>query len=177
MSKINVPSEMLQKQTFKSLSAKEKDEYIHNLLNKIIDINPDGLTISQIKEATELTYSTVWHHLEVLSCTAQIRKKSRGNLDIYYPIGKVNHLNDYNKGKLHYSLSTAENEEGKFVCIHEKKENRSGSLAVCKGVSIPIELIDEIINDINKLKTGRLNDDHSNEEHLNEDKNTDSSLF
>ena len=165
MATLTLPQEMLQKEAFKSLPAKEKEEYVGNLLLKILQLNPDGITISQIKEATGLTYSTLWHHLELLSCTAQTHKTSKGNLDVFYPTGKVNHLNDYNKGKLHYSLSTAENEEGKFVCIHEKKENRTGNLAVCKGVSIPIELIDNIIDDLNKIKQGKGN---LKEEHLNE---------
>ena len=161
MPKINLPQEILQKETFKSLPAKEKDEYLGNLLKKILELNPEGVTISQIKDATGFTYSTLWHHLEVLSCTAQCHKTSRGNVDIYYPTGTMNHLNDYNKGKIHYALSTAENDEGKFVCIHEKKENRTGSLAVCKGVSIPIELIDKIIDDLSKIKESK--------SHLNED--------
>ena len=174
MVNLTLPKEMLQKDTFKTLPAKEKEEYVSNLLIKILQLNPDGITISQIKEATGLTYSTLWHHLELLSCTAQTHKASKGNLDVFYPIGNVTHLNDYDKGKLHYSLSTAENESGKFVCVHEKKENRTGSLAVCRGVSIPIELIDNIVDDLNKIKQGK---GHLKEEPLNEDKNTEPSLF
>ena len=135
MSKINLPPEILQKEAFKTLPAKGKEEYVTNLLGKLLQLNPDGVTISQIKEATELTYSTVWHHLEVLSCTAQIRKKSRGNLDVYYPIGKVNHLNEFEKDNVYYSISSVENEGGKFVCVYEKRENRSGNQEVCKGTS------------------------------------------
>ena len=156
---------MLQKEAFKTLPAKEKEEYVSNLLLKILQLNPDGITISQIKEDTGLTYSTLWHHLELLSCTAQTHKTSKGNLDVFYPTGKVTHLNDYNKGKLHYSLSTAENESGKFVCIHEKKENRTGNLNVCKGISIPVELIHDLVADLSKIKQDR---GHSNKEHLNE---------
>ena len=158
---LTLPQEMLQRESFKALPAKEKDEYVSNLLLKILQLNPDGVTISQIKEATGLTYSTLWHHLELLSCTAQTNKASKGNLDVYYPAGKVNHLNDYSKGKFKYALSISENEEGKFVCIHEKMENRNGNLAVCKGVSVPIELIDNIMDDLSKIKQGK--------GHLNED--------
>lgn len=152
MAKINLPSETLQKEAFKTLPAKEKEEYVSNLLKKILELNPDGITISQIKEATGLTYSTIWHHLEVLSCTAQCHKVSRGNLDIYHHTGKSSHLNEYTKGKVQYTISTLENEQGKFVCIHEKRENRLGNHTVCKGMAIPVELIDEFIKDISKLK-------------------------
>lgn len=149
---INLPKELLQKEAFKALPAKEKEEYVGNLLKKILELNTEGITISQIKEATGLTYSTIWHHLEVLSCTAQSHKISRGNLDVYYPTGKVSHLNDYTIGKVQYALSTVENNEGQFVCIHEKRENRLGNQTVCSGVSVPVELVDKIIEALNKAK-------------------------
>ena len=152
MANINLPKEMLEKEAFKTLPAKEKEEYISNLLKKILELNPDGITISQIKEATGLTYSTLWHHLEVLSCTAQCHKVSRGNVDVYHPSGNTNHLNEYSKGKVRYSISTVENNEGKFVCIHEKRENRMGNHTVCKGINIPVELIDELIDELTKVK-------------------------
>ena len=156
MAQINLPKDMLQKEAFKTLPAKEKEEYVSNLLKKILELNPDGITISQIKEATGLTYSTIWHHLEVLSCTAQSHKISRGNLDVYYPTGKVDHLNEYDKGKARYAISAVENDKGKFVCIHEKRENRLGNHTVCKGIDIPIELIDKLIEQFNKIKKANL---------------------
>src|SRR3989338_10349639 len=109
MAALTLPQDMLQKESFKTLPAKEKEEYVSNILLKLLQLNPDGVTISQIKEATGLTYSTLWHHLELLSCTAQAHKVSKGNLDVYYDVGSIIHLNDYSKGKVHYSLSTAEN--------------------------------------------------------------------
>lgn len=152
MAKINLPKEVLGKEAFKTLPAKGKEEYLSNLLKKILDLNPEGATISQIKESAGLTYSTIWHHLEILSCTAQGKKISHGNLDVYYPIGNMSHLNDYNKGKAVYSISTVENNEGRFVCIHEKRENRAGNQTVCKGIVIPYDIIDKLISDLEKVK-------------------------
>ena len=152
MAQINLPKELLQKEAFKTLPAKEKAEYLGNLLRKVLEINPDGLTISQIKEAAGLTYSTIWHHLEVLSCTAQIYKVSRGNLDVFYPVGKSSHLNDYDHAGIHYSISMVENAKGKFVCIHEQKENRQGQHAVSRGVMIPVNLADDFIKTLSKVK-------------------------
>lgn len=152
MAKINLPEELLRKEAFKTLPAKEKEEYVNNVLKKILELNPDGITISQIKEATDLTYSTIWHHLEILNCTAQGHKISRGNLDVYYPAGNVSNLNEYSKGKASYTLGTVENKEGNFVYIHEKRENRSGSSTICRGIAIPVELIDDFIESFRKVK-------------------------
>lgn len=151
MTKINLP-EMLPKEAFKTLPAKEKEEYLSNLLRKVLELNPEGLTISQIKEAAGLTYSTIWHHLEVLSCTAQIYKASHGNVDVFYPVGKSSHLNDYDHAGIHYSISMVENTKGKFICIHEQKENRQGQHAVSRGVMIPINLTDDLAKALSKLK-------------------------
>jgi hypothetical protein len=144
---------MLEKEAFKTLPAKEKEEYVSNLLKKILEVNPEGITISQIKEATGLTYSTIWHHLEVLSCTAQCHKISRGNTDVYHPAGTSNHLNEYNKGKAKYVLSTVENDRGKFICIQEKKENRLGNHTVHRGIDIPFELINNFLDEFEKIKS------------------------
>ena len=152
MTKINLPSEALQKEAFKTLPAKEKEEYISNLLKKILELNQEGVTTSQIKEATNLTYSTILHHLEILSCTAQCFKVPHGNLDVYHPYEKVKYLNDYNKANFTYAISTVENAKGKFVCIHEKRENRLGNQTVCAGVSIPFELIDKMISELTSIK-------------------------
>ena len=156
MAKINLPDEILEKEAFKTFPAKEKEEYISNLLKKILNLNDDGITISQIREATGLTYSTIWHHLEILSCTAQAHKISRGNLDIYYHNGTMSHLNEYEHGKVKYLISTAKNREGSFVCIHEKRQNRLGNHTITEGISIPVELIDSFIAELNKVKNSNI---------------------
>ena len=152
MAKLNLPKEMVQKEAFKSLPAKEKEEYAKNFLSKILELNPDGITISQIKDATGLTYSTIWHHLEVLSHTAQAHKISRGNLDVYYPFGKTTPLKDFDKGVVRYSLSLVQDNEGNFVSIHEKRQNRLGNHTVIRGIAVPIELIDNLINEFSRIK-------------------------
>jgi len=152
MIQINLPKELLPKETLKSLPAKEKEEYLSNLLKKLLELNPAGITTSQIREATGLTYSTLWHHLEMLNSTAQCYKISRGNLDIYCPTGIISHLNEYEKGDVKYSIGTIKNSEGSFVCIHEKRKNRAGNLAVSSGIVIPTELIDEIIKILHSVK-------------------------
>ena len=152
MAKINLPKEILEKESFKTLPAKGKEEYMGNLLKKVLDLNPEGITISQIKEATGFTYSTIWHHLEILSCTAQGKKISHGNVDVYFPAGDSSHLNVYTQGKIQYAISLVENNEGSFVCMHEKRENRLGNQTICKGISIPVEMVDDVIKELKKLK-------------------------
>lgn len=158
MAEINIPDGILQKETLKTLPAKEKEEYLRNLLKKILELNPDGITISQVKEATGLTYSTIWHHLEMLSHTAQGQKISHGNVDVYFPTGNATHLNDYDYGKVRYTFSIVENKEGKFICVHEKRQNRLGNHTVCSGLTLPYNLINEFISVFGKVKQDHLNE-------------------
>ena len=74
------------------------------------------------------------------------------NIDVYYPMGKVSHLNDYDKGNVKYTIDEVENSDGKFICIREERQNRLGSHTVCKGIAIPVELIDKIVETLNKVK-------------------------
>ena len=152
MAKIVLPKDMLELVALKSLPAKEKEEYINNLLKQILDLNPEGVTLSQIKEATGLAASTIWHHLEILKSVALSRKISHGNSDVYYPYGKEQLLNEYDKGTAQYTITTVENEEGKFVCIHDKRKNRLDSYTIIRGIAIPFDLIDDTIKTLTKIK-------------------------
>jgi hypothetical protein len=152
MPKINLPKEMLGKESLKSLPAKEKEEYLNNLIKRILELNPNGITLTQIKEKMGLSSSTLWHHLEVLKCTALSRKISRGNIDIYYPFGHFKTLVESKKGDATYSISSVKNDDGNFICIHEKRDNRMGSHIVVRGIAIPITLTEDLDKALKKAK-------------------------
>ena len=151
MTKINIPKEYIGKENLYSLPAKEKEEYITNLIKKILELNPDGVTLSQIIGATNLISSTIWHHLEILKSSSQCRKISRGNMDVYYSFGKVNHVANFDRNEVRYNIGTVTNEDGSFVCIHEARESR-GSQKTLRGIAIPISLIDDLVEVLAKLK-------------------------
>ncbi len=151
MAKLNVPKDILENSTLKALPAKEKEEYIHNLLKKMLDLNPDGATVSQIKESLGLNPSTIWHHFEILKATAQCRKISHGNLDVYHTYGKEEELSKIETPKSQITLEKVENEEGAFICIHDRRKNRQGTYTVVRGVAIPIEILNEVVKVLNTI--------------------------
>lgn len=151
MAKINIPKEYLGKEKLYTLPAKEKEEYITNLIKKILELNPDGVTLSQIIEATNLTSSTVWHHLEILKSNSQCRKISRGNIDVYYTFGKVDKLAELEHDNVKYTIGIVTNEDGSFVCFHESRESR-GTHKTLRGIAIPLGLIDDLTSVLDKIK-------------------------
>lgn len=152
MANINLPKEILEKAALKSLPAKQKEEYYNNLVKRILEMNPEGISISQIKDSVNMPASTIWHHLEILKSTAQCRKISHGNLDMYHPIGNKSHVKEFNMNKVIYSLDTIENSEGNFACLQELRENRLGTNIILRGLCIPFELIDELTSTLKKVK-------------------------
>src|SRR3989344_6549847 len=140
MPKISLPKEVLSKESLSSLPSKEKSEYLSNAIKKILEMNPEGITSSQIREATGYTYSTIWHHLEMLSAMEQCSKKQRGNVDIYFPnkiIMEIDEkiINAKNNSAL--SLRIVENIYGKYLNICRETEGRIGGSSVVSGILIP----------------------------------------
>ena len=81
--KLNLPENILSKEQYSALSTYQKGEYITNLLKQIIELNPQGVTISQIDKGINLGHSTIWHHLEKLADSAFCLKMERGDTAVY----------------------------------------------------------------------------------------------
>ena len=160
MLKLNLPQNVLNKEQYSSLSSLQKGEYIHNLLKEILEINPGGITISQVDNITHLGRSTVWHHLEILAARADCLKVERGDTDVYHSnkvLASLKEL-DIQGNYYYYAFHVVENTYGKFVRIQTKQENRSGSLATHSGVIITHHLMSEILNSLAKIKEHHLNE-------------------
>lgn len=152
---INLPTDLLQKEKYEVMPPSDKERYIYTALKKILELNPNGITITMIKKATGFTYSTVWHHLEKMVATREGYKLDYGNTIIYFPNGKmVHHLKseDMQIGDRGYSFYVVVNNFGKFVYLQEKKENRLGLTEVCGGLLIPYENLDEFIESLVNMK-------------------------
>ena len=153
MSEINLPKDALAKENMHSLPPKYKEEYLTNLAIKLLELNPAGITLSQIRKATGVSPSTIWHHLEMLKSTSQCRKISHGNSDVYYPIGNLNHVEDLEKDTVKYRISTVSNEDGNFICIHESRKSGESEKTL-RGIAVPISLIGAFVSVLNKVEKG-----------------------
>ena len=142
MPKINTPPEMLNKENISTLPAKDKNEYINNFLKKLLEMNSEGITTSQIVDSTGYTYSTIWHHLEILSCTGQCLKKQKGNVDIFYPHIMKKHIGSLDDGLGgQFSVELVDTINGKVVSI-QKNDNST----VVSGTTIPLDKLNLLIS-------------------------------
>ena len=138
MLKLNLPQNILAKEQYSALSSLQKGEYISNLLKQILELNPNGITISQVDKAVKLGHSTIWHHLENLADRAHCLKMERGDTAVYNFNKTVDNLEDCDiQGKYYfYDFDIVENIFGRFVRIQNKQENSSGNMVAHSGIII-----------------------------------------
>ena len=165
MLKINLPQNTLEKEQYLVLSSSQKGEYIHNLLKEILDLNPSGITVSQIDKATYIGRATIWHHLEVLASRGDCLKMDRGDTEVYHSNKVIDPLKELDIEGEHYSywFHLVENTYGKFVRIQAKQQDRSGNIISYSGVLINSSLVPDILNSLARIKEDHLNEEPKNQ--------------
>ena len=183
--KLDLPQNILDKEQYSTLATFQKGEYVTNLLKQILELNPDGVTISQIDKAIKLGHATIWHHLEKLADSAYCMKMERGDTAVYNFNKVLDELDDCDiRGKFYfYDFAIIENIFGKFVRVQIKQEDTSGNIAAHGGVIININSYDKVVDFLVKIRDVHLNADKNKEffgdvakpkpkkSHLNEDEN------
>lgn len=161
MLKLNLPQNMLEKEQYLALASNQKGEYIHNLLREILELNPKGITISQIDKATYLGRATIWHHLEVLASRGECMKIERGDTEVFHSNKVIVPLEelDINSDYYTYWFHVVENTYGKFIHIQAKQQDKSGNVITHSGVILQSNVVDDVINSLNKIKEIHLNKD------------------
>lgn len=163
--KLNLPENILGKEQYAALSTYQKGEYVTNLLKQILELNPQGVTISQIDRGVKLGHSTIWHHLEKLADSAFCLKMERGDTAVYNFNKVVDELEDchIHSKFYHYDFDLIENIFGKFVRIQTKQENESGELTTHSGVLIGTNAFSHVVDSMIKIKDAHLNADKTKE--------------
>jgi len=163
MEKINLPENMLEREKYNMLSSQQKGEYITNLLKEILKLNPTGITVSNVKKNTYLSHSVVWHHLEILAARGECLRIERGDTDVYNhnniinTLKELDFLDNAHNLQFQYNFDLIENIFGKFLRIQRQRESRSDSHFTRAGIIIPYELVDKILDTLQKIKEAHLN--------------------
>ena len=163
--KLVLPQNILAKEQYSALSTFQKGEYITNLLKQILELNPNGVTISQVDKAINLGHSTIWHHLEGLADRAVCLKMERGDTAVYNFNKSLDLLEDCDyQGKFHFfDFDLVENIFGKFVRVQIKQENESGNMVAHSGIIISTEFFNDFANSVIKIRDVHLNADKDKE--------------
>lgn len=163
--KLELPQNILSKEQYSALPAYQKGEYVTNLLKQILELNPNGITISQVDNHLKLGHATIWHHLETLADSAYCLKMERGDTAVYNFNKVLDTLDDCDiQGKFYfYDFDLIENIFGKFVRMQIKQEDQSGSLITHSGIIIGTNSYDKVVDSLIKIRDVHLKEDKNKE--------------
>ena len=133
---------MLTHDEVRSLRPTDRDTYAEKVIKGLFEVNPRGITISEIEGVTQLNRSTITKHLKRLVAIREAYAQTRGNLSIYYKNGKVersqNILQNISRNSF-YAFHRITNEEGKYIYIQEKNKDHYGVIKVSGGIMVKDE--------------------------------------
>lgn len=151
---ISLPPTMLTQKEVLSMGPKDRDKYMEHIILKILKLNPQGATITEIEKATRLHRNTIAKHLNRLVAIRESYKIERGSVSIYYKNGKVVHARSVEHSFANdkrYSFFRLQNDGEKSVYIQEKETNSFGTVKVKGGIIIKDEAFLEFMKELQKF--------------------------
>lgn len=144
---LKLPSDMFDEEKFKAMPAKDKKDYLRVILKKILELNPNGITVSQINNAISYyNKPVIWNHLENMVSTREAYSLEFGKTIVYYPNGKMVHplfKEDIQISDKLYSIFLVRNDFGDFLYLQEKKLDKLGLSTACGGIILPFNNCEE----------------------------------
>lgn len=138
--RIKIPQDnLVSNEELQSLRPKDRDQYVQKLTLEILEINPQGVTVSEIADQTKINRNTVASHMKTLVAIREAYAINRGNLSIFYKNGKVVHARSTEHrfpNDRFYKFYRLENEQGKFVYIQERQLDELRAIKVRGGIMI-----------------------------------------
>lgn len=139
----------------KGFAPRERDTYIQNVILRMLEKSPKGVTVSDVSVHTKYSRPTVSKHLDVLVAIGEAYRVERGNLSIFYKNGKIvdevesNSLSTPDKT---YAFYVLQNDEGKFLYIQEKELDEHMSVRVRGGITINLRDLPEVVKKIGEIR-------------------------
>lgn len=131
--------ELLDEDEYRSLSPDEKERYVFETLNKLLHINPEGITKSNIIDATNFGRKTIDKHLEKLVALNEGYVRRMGGTDVYYPNGRLLHSSINEKREINgktFQAQHLENISGESIYLQELEQDKFGTEEVKGGLLI-----------------------------------------
>lgn len=154
---IKLPYDLLDEEKFDTLNSEDKKAYIRAVLKKILELNNNGITISQItKRVPYFNKPVIWNHLEMMTITREAYSHKFGTTLVYYPNGRMVHSifkNDVAIDDRLYAFYLVENGVSKDLYIQEKNKDKLGALAVSGGLIVPFKALDSFVEYIRDIKS------------------------
>lgn len=136
----------------KAMSPEDKKKFARAILKRILENNPNGITIPQLKEISDFNSRTITKHMEYLTAIREAYKRQFGPRTVlYYPNGRVMHPTldrEYRIGNKYYSFTMIQNPFGEFLYVQEKTKDEYNLYTVTGGIVVQKENIPDLIKHI-----------------------------
>lgn len=139
-------SELVQKPTVLSeteylkLSPQDKEIYIKEVLKKTLQLNPHGLTVSQLRDALEYDRRVIEKHLAIMKVTNEVYIIKLGSNVIYIPNHKaMREATSQSRkfGEYEYQVYILKNRLGDFAVIQQKNISKE-SRDIAGSIQLPL---------------------------------------
>ncbi len=140
---------------YEKLPAQEKETYVKEILRQTLQLNPSGLTVTQLKQKLSFDRRIIEKHLSIMEFTNEIYSFKLGNNKLYIPNHKAMHeATSYSErlGRHEYQVYTLHNKLGDFAII-QQKDLQKNSIDVTGGIQIPLEFYDRFVAYLQKSIT------------------------
>lgn len=155
MSEIEKP-ELLSEEDFGKLPPHEREHYIKTVIRKTINLNPNGITASQLSKTLKVDPRTADKHLSVMLHTGDIYAVKFDTTNVYLPNGRALHAilekefpNDKDTVIQIFQLR---NRLGEFVYLQEKK-SADYREDTNMGIMIPLERFSDFVEYLREART------------------------
>jgi DNA-binding transcriptional ArsR family regulator len=136
--KLELPQNCVTPEDLKNMRPKDRDEAVQKMLLQILDLNTQGVTISELVDQTGISRPTMTLHMKTLVATREAYKNTRGKVSFFYKNGKVVHAKstECRFGDRFYKFFRLENSQGNFIYIQERQVDEFRAVNVNGGIMV-----------------------------------------
>jgi len=152
--RLKLPENIITQEELQVLRPKDRDECIQKLLMQILELNPQGVTISELADQARISRNTLASHMKTLEAIREAYSINRGKLSVFYKNGKVVHAKstEYKfPNDRFYKFYRLENEQGKFIYIQERQVDEFRAIKVNGGIMINDKDFFEFLKELQKF--------------------------
>jgi len=154
--KLELPSNIISQEELRNLRPKDRDECIEKLLLQILDLNSQGVTITELADQTRINRNTLSSHMKILVATREAYEVNRGKLSVFYKNGKIVHARSTEckfPNDRFYRFYRLNNEQGNFIYVQERQLDEFRAIKVMGGIMIKDEDFVEFLKELQKFAT------------------------
>jgi predicted transcriptional regulator len=155
MSELVEKPNRLSETEYQKMSPQEKETYIKEVLKKTLQLNPHGLTVTQLRDALQYDRRIIEKHLAIMKMTNEVYTVTLGSNVLYIPNHKaMREATSQTRrfGDYEYQVFTLKNRLGDFVVLQQKNIKKD-SQDIAGSLQLPLKDFKDYVEYLRKTIT------------------------